>query len=139
MMLTLCTRSLAMCAALHTGRIDDAAQAGKKAVRLKSAASDWSKVECLLVDLNLLLEADLGDRNERLRSGASSLHFYTNGRVVRYRISQSLLSCDAARWRSADCVFDRGQARPDVDFSSSYAIRNIRVIDVLKVIEFVEA
>src|SRR5450631_3862391 len=52
-------------AALHTGRIDAAPQAGEKTVGLETAAGEWIEMQCFLIDVELSFETNHSNRQER--------------------------------------------------------------------------
>ena len=83
------------CPAVHAGRIDGLPNFGQYPVGHEAAPRHRVEVEGFLIDLDLLLETNLGDRHEWLAPVAGALGFDADGCVSGDGAGQRLFT-DAA-------------------------------------------
>ena len=77
----------------------------------EAASREGIEVQRLLVDLDLLFEANLGDGNERSDGGVGALDFDPNNRVTCHRVGKALLASRAILRRRRRQVARSGTRR----------------------------
>ncbi len=110
-------------------------------MRLEAASRNRIKMKRLLINLYLLLEADLGDGNERRTRIADPLYFNSNDCVMSDCVGKVLFARGTIPRRSRPgkiLASIRNKTDPDVYLAVFNPVRHLRVVAIAKVIVLIQ-
>src|SRR5437763_15273194 len=106
---------------------------------LEATCRDRIKVQRLLINFDLILEADFCDWNKRFACITDLLDFNPDHGVTCDSVSEPLLACRAVLPPRAALVPRRNKTNPDIALAVVDPVRHVRVIAVVEVSELMKA
>ena len=125
-------------AASSTCGVDSLPNFGEKSVGFESACCKRIKMQSLLINRDLFLEADLCDGNERFSGIPHQLHFDADKRVTGHCSGEAILARGTIL-RETGRLHIRDETNPHVALTVVDPVRYVGIIDVLEIVEPVEA